>query len=85
MESIVELLAPDGWICEVVRSGSSAFSPAAWKPSRSAALGGTRPPSAGMQVYAFATPQEAMMAAYRERLQREVLHRQVEARRGRRG
>jgi hypothetical protein len=36
-----------------------------------------------MQVYAFATAQEAMMAAYRERLQREALYREVEARRGR--
>jgi hypothetical protein len=84
MASIVELRAPDGWICEVVQSGSGAFSPAAWKPSCSAGLG-SLPPSAGMQVYAFATAQEAMMAAYRERLQREALHHEVEALRGRSG
>ena len=85
MESIVELLSPDGWICEVVHSAPRAFSPIGWKPSRFAVPGDPRPPSAGMQAHAFATAEEAMMAAYRERLQRDALHREVEALRGRSG
>ena len=66
-----QLKAPDSWTCEVHASATGSFSPMSW----CAPDGRTATVSEGIRQHAFATADDAMMAAYRERLNRDVLRR----------
>jgi hypothetical protein len=73
MPTTIEIEAPDGWICEVVDLGESLFSPREWK--RGAKVNGDAPPepvSPGIRQFIFKSADEAMMCAYRERMQRAL-------------
>jgi hypothetical protein len=74
MSSTIDVEAPDGWICEVVDDGEGSYIPVCWKPSSiSWAPEDLAQPSPGLRRYIFCSAEEAMMAAFRERLQRECL------------
>ena len=70
---LIEFESPDGWICQIAVDDDGFFAPRRWK-GRQGTDGGssTGDPSLGLQQYAFRSATEAMMAAYRERLQRRV-------------
>ena len=74
MAMMVEVQAPDGWICEVLEVSPGGFSPRRWKLGAGHVVG-PRPndPSGGLRAYKFRSATEAMMTAYRERLQRDAL------------
>ena len=71
---ILKLVSPDGWTCEVARVAIGRYSPVRWQDR---ITGGeclqARDPSPGIQQHGFATPKEAMMVAFRERVSREEL------------
>jgi len=73
---IVEVRSPDGWICEIDERGSDMFSPRRWRNGHDGAAEADDP-SAGLQAFSFLTARDAMMAAFRERLHRDYLRRNV--------
>jgi len=71
MRATIDVEAPDGWICEVTDGGEGTYVPVAWKRSAKAAPGAKiQAPSFAIRRYIFTSPEEAMLAAFRERLQR---------------
>ena len=67
----INVEAPDGMICEVVRAASRRFSPIRWKGLENGKTYVPKAPSAGLKAHRFSSARGAMMAAYRERLQQE--------------
>ena len=70
MPNAIELRAPDGLICVIVRSARG-FSPTGWNARMDGSVHVPKEPSAGLRAHVFSTAHAAMMAAYRERLQQQ--------------
>ena len=69
----IKVRAPDGWTCVVAEDGD-VFSPVQWRDVLNCVR--TSPaPSPGLREHAFSSPEEAMDAAYQERLNRDYLGR----------
>jgi len=76
---VVEFKSPDGWICEILQRADGAFSPLRWKDGLGNGGAQVVPhdPSPGLQEHGFPSAKEAMMAAWRERLHRDYLRRNL--------
>ena len=73
MQTTIKVRAPDGWTCVVAEDGGVFFA-VQWRDvlncvHESHAL------SPGLREHPFRSPEEAMDAAYRERLNRDYLRR----------
>jgi hypothetical protein len=76
--NVVEVKSPDGWICEIIQSADGSFSPVRWKDGQDSGVPrAASDPSPGIREHAFPTAKEAMMAAWRERLHRDYLRRNL--------
>ena len=71
MADVNEVRAPDGLVCEIVRSAWG-FSPTRWNGPIDGSNYVPKEPSPGMRAHIFGTAEAAMMAAYRERVQQQL-------------
>ena len=71
MPRMIDVEAPDDWICEVRTNQSGTFSPIGWR----APDGTTEPVSRGVLGQEFYAATKAMAVAYRERLQHRLKRR----------
>ena len=67
---MIKVRAPDGWTCVVAQDGD-VFLPVQWRDASDRLH--RHAPSPGLREHPFSSPEEAMDAAYRERLNRDHL------------
>jgi hypothetical protein len=73
MQGMIKVRAPDGWTCVVAQDGD-VFLPVQWRDA-SDCVRRSQAPSRGLRDHPFSSPETAMDAAYRERVQRDYLRR----------
>jgi hypothetical protein len=73
MQAMIKVRAPDGWTCVVARDGD-VFLPVQWRDI-SNFVRKSHAPSPGLREHPFTSPETAMDAAYRERVERDYLRR----------
>jgi hypothetical protein len=73
MPTMIKVRAPDGWTCVLAEEGGL-FSPVQWRDVLNC-VRKSHAPSPALREHPFCSPEEAMDAAYRERLNRDYLGR----------